>query len=152
MKDQNQTPVECPSKLTAALYRSTSSEVPVTKSVYWHFLEVLPPLEINARSFKFQEGMGDVLSFSEFAERYTCQADKLTLCDEYFCLWLDVKRNKEGKLYIVDTVFSEDNVPKDSKEKYQQIAKLACSMKMNTGLNLRSVTDIERWLGVHFRR
>lgn len=84
--------IDCISDLHVAVKKT--KQVEVTQSLYWYFLEVLPPREFTSESFVFQEGDGlaERLKFEKFLGKYYCKLLQDTLTTSDYKLWVHVKR------------------------------------------------------------
>jgi len=49
----------------------TGEVVKIHKSVYWYFLEVLPPIKMFNNGFEFAEGMENIKEFINIGNNYT---------------------------------------------------------------------------------
>lgn len=45
----------------------------VSESVYYYFLEVLPPIRMFDYGFYFREGLGDILRFTQQGNKFYCK-------------------------------------------------------------------------------
>lgn len=79
-------------KLWPALH-SSKKPVEISKRLYWHFLEVLPPRDMGTGYFIFQEGCdGDAYRFTEVGDSYYCEMVSETLITTDWLIHIRVRR------------------------------------------------------------
>lgn len=126
-------------ELTAALHR-TSGQVEVTKSLYWHFLEVLPPRVMGTDYFIFQEGDGERLHFSQLGDKYFCYLISSSLVSEDWRTHVLIWRDRMCDSFVVRYVHSDSDIT-EVPDRYENII----------GERFPRVCDIEEKMGVTFR-
>ena len=95
--------------LEKAIFKS-NQKVEITKSLYWFFLEVLPPKKIREDFFVFQEGCGESYYFSKFLDKYHCSLLSNTFCSVNYDVWVSIYRENERDLFtLVDVAFEESD-------------------------------------------
>ena len=99
--------IDTPMELSAALQK-TNGEVEVTRSLYWHFLEVLPPREMGPDYFIFQEGAGARLHFRKWGDQYFCHLLGDYLVTEDWHIHAAVRRNGIDQPFKLLFVFTDD--------------------------------------------
>lgn len=110
--------IDTPMELSAALQK-TNGEVEVTHSLYWHFLEVLPPKEMGPSYFTFQEGDGERLRFRKCGDQYFCHLLGDYLVTEDWHIHAAVSRNRIDQPFKLLFVFTDDetcDVPDEFQE------------------------------------
>ena len=65
-------PATCTSEQWASLWTAFESRerLEVSRSVYWHFLEVLPPMAMSRTGFVFREGAGLTIDFWQAGDAF----------------------------------------------------------------------------------
>ena len=113
---------DTPKDLSAAL-QNTGGEVEVTQSLYWHFLEVLPPKDIGPNFFIFQEGDGELLYFTQRGDHYYCHLLGDYLVTEDWKVHARVSRRQIDKPFKVLFIFSDDETCEVPEEFHDFIGK-----------------------------
>lgn len=129
--------INTPNELSAALQK-TRCQVRVTKSLYWHFLEVLPPRAMGSNFFIFQEGDGERLHFTCYGDSYYCHLLGDYLVTEDWKIHTAVSRHDVSQPFKVLFIFT-DSETCDTPEEYQDfvgkefftISELADAMKVS---------------------
>ncbi len=110
--------IDSPEILLAKLHE-VSSEIEISRELYWYFLEVLPPKDVGFDFFIFQEGDDEKLYFLRYLGRYYCYllSNKLVTVD--WELIVGIKRNSMDSPYSIEFVhtINEAFVP----DKYQEL-------------------------------
>ncbi len=105
------TPIDSPAKISQAL--KNADRVAVTKSLYWYFLEVLPPRDIGYGYFVFQEGDGEKLLFTDDcdagSDAYYCTLLSDTLMTEDFSLSVNISRGTASNTFTVNWINDHKN-------------------------------------------
>ena len=97
-----------PQELTKALYESDNCTVEVSKSLYWHFMEVLPPVRFGTDYFVFQEGDGEILHFSKtIGDHYSCALRRGMLHTDDWNLMVFINRDNLFQSFKVYDAFSQ---------------------------------------------
>jgi len=124
------------SDLFVALHKS-GNHIEISKKIYYHFLKVLPPVDIGLDWFVFQEGDGDQLHFTKADKQYYCYAKRLQLFTEDEDIFYTLKRAKKG--FLVLDIRDSDGIELSGYESDY----LYC--------NVPSASALAEFLGVTFR-
>ena len=98
--------------LGRALCDSENGSVEVSKEVYWHFLEVLPPFDIGRYWFIFREGDGDIYHFENRGDSYYCKLNvgQMVTTDWHAIATITRTTDDSFKLLRID-MLTDDDVP-----------------------------------------
>ena len=99
--------INIPMELFKALQK-TGDDVEVTCSLYWHYLEVLPPKEFGTNFFIFQEGDGERLRFTKRGDQYYCHLLGDCLVTEDWKIHAGVNRHKKSEPFKLLFVYADD--------------------------------------------
>lgn len=96
-------------------------QVKISKEIYCHFMDILPPRTIGAGFFTFQEGDGDIIYFSECEDSYSAYMKKLGIYHEEttsgYLFHLSFNRNNyDANFCLTDAYICGFNVPKHIEE------------------------------------
>jgi hypothetical protein len=128
--------IKCLSRLFQTLHENHKA-LEISKEIYDHFQDVLPPLDIGLNYFVFQEGInGDRLLFSRIGNRYYCTPEKLNVCSEDWIFFGCLKRYSDG--FKVDDLYNIDE-------------ELTNKQSGLIGLVVPSASALAEKLGVNFR-
>jgi len=97
-----------PSELSKAL-QATNGQVEISKSLYWYFLEVLPPRNMGHNYFIFQEGDGERLYFSECSGKFYCYLISDLLVTDDFTVQVFITRKCMNDSFKVYTISIDDD-------------------------------------------
>lgn len=131
--------IDTPKELSAALQK-TGGEVEVTRSLYWHFLEVLPPRDMGPNFFIFQEGDGERLYFKQCGDQYYCHLLADYLVTEDWKIHAAVSRKEMNAPFKLLFVFTDEETC-DVPDEFQEFV----------GKEFVSVSAIAETMNVTFR-
>ena len=128
--------IDTPKELSAALHK-TGGEVAVTHSLYWHYLEVLPPRVMGSNFFVFQEGDGEKLQFTKRGDQYYCHLLGDYLVTEDWKIHAAVGRRELNQPFKLLFVFTDDetcDVPDEFREfigkEFVSVSAIAAAMNV----------------------
>lgn len=99
--------IETSNELSSALFR-TGERVEVSKNLYLHFMDVLPPKAFGRYFFVFQEGAGEVLRFTKVGNHYYCTLLKDNMISEDWKFHARIVRTDSSDKFELEYVISDD--------------------------------------------
>lgn len=122
--------------------QTSEAPVQVSKELYWHFLEVLPPRDMGANFFVFQEGDADRMRFTQLGDKYYCQLEADILVTDDWGLWVSIRRQCPSGHFKVDHLWSGDEqIGEDLEDQYSEFV----------GKEFPTVAALSDSMGVTFR-
>lgn len=89
--------------------KKTSGSVKISKDLYAHFFEALPPKSVGANFFIFQEGDGEKICFNRIGnDEYYCHLLSDNLVSRDWKIQVAVARSKVSELFTLLCVFNEE--------------------------------------------